>query len=133
MKIKLSELENIIVGLGSLGEKRLPVRLSYAAAKNRKALMAEYETLMEQRKSILEANCLKGEDGKPVFDENNAYQYSTTETKKEVLSAVGELLNTETEIGIMQVPLEVIEHCDEPGFDTLTGAEITTIEFMITD
>lgn len=131
MKIKLSDLENIIVGLGNLGEKRLPVKLSYAVTKNRKVLTAEYETLMEQRKSILEADCLKDESGKPVFDDNNAYQYETAEVKQDVLAAVGELLGTETDVEIMTVALPAVERCDEPGFDTLTGADMTVLEFMI--
>lgn len=131
MKLQLKDLEKTVKGLAQLSDKKLPVRLAYAITKNQKVLALECEMLVEQWKSILEKNCIRDEKGNPVTDEQGEYQYDKETQKKEVLAALSELLQTETELAVMTVPLCLIEKCDEPQYDLLTGTEIASLEFMI--
>lgn len=131
MKFKLYELENRILKLNALGAKKLPVKLSYAISKNSKLFLAEYETVTKERQKVLERDCLRNDDGSPVITDNS-YTYENEDTKRTAIDEVTELLQTETDIEVMKVPIAVLEKCDDlQKFDALTAEEVAAIDFML--
>lgn len=131
IKIKLGQLENNIKAINCLGEKKLPVQLSYTLSKNVKKLIEEYELMNDQRIKILEENCIRDKDNKPVFDDNNAYTYPDEATKINMLEQLQEFFNTETDVDIVAISYEMLETCNSEKFDVLTLGEISALDFMI--
>jgi hypothetical protein len=58
---------------------------------------AELKKYSELRREILERHCEKGEDGKPLLDEQQNYKFSS-ETMVNVTQEIGELHSIEVEI-----------------------------------
>lgn len=133
MQIKLAEIEAKVIALGQLGAKKLPVKLSYAVSKNKKVLTSELQTFSEARTKICTDNAEKDENGNPRVDESNSYMFPDDETRERVVNEVTELINSEIDVDILTVPIDVVEKCDNDGFDNLTASEMESIEFMIID
>lgn len=131
MKIKLGQLENNIRTINCLGEKKLPVKLSYALNKNVKKLIEEYELMNDQRVKILEKDCVRDKENKPVLDDKNAYTYPDEATKNSMLKDLQELFDTEIDVDIFKINYETLEMCDNEKFDILTLREISELDFMI--
>lgn len=131
MKIKLGQLENNIRTINCLGEKKLPVKLSYALNKNVKKLIEEYELMNDQRVKILEKDCVRDKENKPILDDKKAYTYSDEATKNSMLKDLQELFDTEIEIDIFKINYETLEMCNNEKFDILTFREISELDFMI--
>lgn len=132
MKIKLHELENMILELEKLTTKMLPIKVAYALSKNHKALVEECKNLYEQRKKVLEQNCSKDEDGNPILnEETNEYVYESDQIKADTLNTYRELLQTEVDVAIMNIDIEELGKCDTDKFDSLTVEDMMRIEKMI--
>lgn len=101
--------QEIITHLNSLNEftkDKIPVKLSYAIAKNIKTMLSEYKIFSEQRNNIME-------ECKDDPDEQN---------KK-----LSELLNIDVNIDIHMVDFSDIEGIE------LSVKDASTIEFMVND
>lgn len=131
MKIKLGNIEDDLKAINCLGEKKLPIKLSYTLSKNVKKLIEEYELMNVQRVKILEKNCIRDKNDKPVLDKSNAYTYPDEATKMNMLNELQELFDTETDIDIIKIPYETLEVCDGEKFDVLTVREISGLDFMM--
>lgn len=131
MKIKLGQLENHIKAINNLGEKKLPVQLSYSLSKNIKKLIEEYELMNDQRTKVLEKDCVRNKENKPVLDKDNAYTYPDEATKNNMLKELQELFDTETDVDIVKISCETLEMCNGEKFDVLTLNEISALDFMI--
>lgn len=130
MKLKLGILENKLKEIANLNEIKLPVKLAYALAKNETALTDEFKTYLKKQIEILEKDCIRDSEGKPVL-ENNEYTYESEERKAQVLSELNELANMEVDINIMTLPVDILEQCNTGKFDALTTKDILTLEFML--
>ncbi len=71
VKVSLGELKDIGEGMGELANTKLPVKTSYAISKINKQIVAEFQEFDKERVKILDAYSKKGEDGKPVIENNN--------------------------------------------------------------
>lgn len=69
VKMKLGELQSVIVSLQAVKAKKLPVKVQYALAMNIKKLTEKYLEYNNQRTEILERDCVKDTDGKPVLED----------------------------------------------------------------
>lgn len=67
VKMKLGELQSVIVSLQAVKAKKLPIRVQYALAVNIKTLTEKYVAYNTQRTEILEKDCVKDTDGHPVL------------------------------------------------------------------
>ena len=111
---KLSQLHEI--------NKHFPVKLSYAIAKNIKTLASEAQNADELRAKILKDRCLKDDEGRPVV-KDGTYQFDSDEIKENTIKEIGEINDTEVEIELMPLSLELIETCDSGmSFIQLIGA-----------
>lgn len=127
MRVKLSELENLILPLQSIMKKKVPVKMSYAINKNVKHLTEEYEMLMEQREKIYSNAAKKDEYGKPII-EDGQYTFETDEQKNQAVRTYIELLDTEVEVETMKIDMDELEKCDTTDkYDALTGIEAMTV------
>lgn len=133
MKIKLNKLENIIVGMERMGDKRFPIKLQYAIAKNKKNMIEEYKNLLNQKRELFERDCIKDKNGNPVLNGNQEYQYETEDIKGKVLEEYRELLDTDVEIETMMISMDVLEKCDTEGFDSLTGHDMDTLNYFVNE
>ena len=145
MKIKLGELENTITNLQAVKAKKLPVKVQYAIAVNVKKMTEKYVEYLHQRTEILEKNCIKDEEGKPVIEEREIknkkgevvdtlkeYTYNGND-KEKALQEVTELNNIEEDMELYMLPLEELERCESENYDTLTGSDMQALLLMIKD
>lgn len=129
--MKNKEIENVLRGLTSTYKKRLPVKLSYAIAKNKSKLYSELNDIVEQRTKIMESYCIKDEHGNPLV-EDNQYKFENDEAKGTAINEYEEFLELESEVKLIKVPFEVVEKCDESGkYDALTAEELNALDFML--
>ena len=83
VKMKLGELQSVIVNLQAVKAKKLPVKVQYALAVNIKTLTEKYVAYNTQRTEILEKDCVKDTDGHPVLKD------------RVTKNAAGEVVNTQ--------------------------------------
>ncbi len=145
-KIKLGELQSVIVGLQAVKAKKLPIKVQYALAVNIKTLTEKYVAYNTQRTEILEKDCVKDVDGHPVLKDRltkNAvgevvntqqeYTYGSDDDREKALKEVAELNTIEEELELHMITLEELERCDEEPYDGLTGTNVQDMLFMISE
>lgn len=146
VKMKLGELQSVIVSLQAVKAKKLTVRVQYALAMNIKKLTEKYLEYNNQRTEILEKDCVKDTDGKPVLedrvtknaagevvDTQQEYTYSSDDDREKALKEVSELNSIEEELELHMITLEELERCDEEPYDGLTGTNVQDMLFMISE
>lgn len=134
MNIKLGNISTTLDNLKNVADKKLPIKLAYAIAKNRKALTDEFNIFMEQTRDVYMKHCAKDEEGKPIPSDDNRFTYETEEQEIAALTEIEELCNTETEINITTIDFAEIEKIDSNNnYDTLTVSDLEALDFMITD
>lgn len=146
VKMKLGELQSVIVNLQAVKAKKLPVKVQYALAVNIKTLTEKYVAYNTQRTEILEKDCVKDADGHPVLKDRvtkNAvgevvntqqeYTYGSDEDRERALKEVAELNTIEEELELHMITLEELERCDEEPYDGLTGTNVQDMLFMISE
>ena len=67
---------------------------------------------------------------RPVV-KDGAYQFDSDEIKENTIKEIGEINDTEVEIELMPLSLELIETCDSGDYDSISLKEMETLEFMI--
>lgn len=111
-KLSNAQIVNFINATGTLRDKRLPIKLSFALKYNLKLAIDAYKVYDDTRNELL-----KTQKENPVaFNQ-----------------ALGELLSEEVELAAKTIPMSVIELTDTANYDTLTFGELDAIEFMITE
>ena len=146
VKMKLGELQSVIVSLQAVKAKKLPIKVQYALAMNIKKLTEKYLEYNNQRTEILERDCVKDTDGKPVLedrvtkndvgevvDTQQSYTYSSDTDREKALKEVSELNSIEEELELHMIKLEELERCDEEPYDGLTGTNVQDMLFMISE
>lgn len=127
MGIKLSNkrILNDVNALGALTNKQLPVKVSYAIAKNIVKIEAELKTYNSEREKLLEKYSEKGEDGKSIIENGNIIiqEDKIQEWDKDI----ADLLAIENEIDIHKFSINEFNNkdCD------ISPAELMTIDYMI--
>ena len=127
MGIKLSNTRilNGVNILNTLTNKQLPVKVSYAIAKNVAKIEAELKTYNSEREKLLEKYSKKGEDGKSITENGNV---TIQEDKvQEWNRDIADLLAIENEIDIHKFSISEFNNRD---YD-ISPAELMTIDYMI--
>ena len=125
MKITNHEILNFIQL--KIGEKKLPVQLSYAISVNLTKLKPIIDVYNEHRMKLVMEHCKKDENGNP-FIEDDCYLFEDVAGWNK---AIMELNLTEVEVDLTTVPVQVLEKCDEGSFDSLSVNEVNAMGFMI--
>lgn len=130
MKLKLNEVKEKLEELIKVSEKKLPVRISYAIAKNIKILTKEYKTLEEERLKLCREYAEKDTKGQPIIVENT-FKIST-ENEQKLEEEYVSLVSIDVELEICMIEMKEFEKCDQGDrYDHLTAADFVSIEFMI--
>ena len=130
MKLKLSEIRNISERLELIEEKRMPVAIGYVISKNKKILSSERETIAKSAGEIISKYCKKDESGTPVLN-GDYYTFDDEKQAKLANDEITELYNTEIEVPIQTISLDVLKKCDETGYDALSLKDMEAPMFMI--
>lgn len=128
MKIKLSNerLVNDAANLRAISEKQLPVKVSYAIAKNMAKIESELKVYNKERAKLIDKYGEKEKDGKLKLGENGSIVIKV-DSKDKWDKAINELLEIENEIDIHKFNMDLLEgHSIKPS-------ELMTIDYMIED
>lgn len=117
------------VSVNKLASKRLPVKVAYAISRNldkMNNIITSYETA---RKTLLDQYAEKDEEGKAKAKDGN---YVIQEDQKQAFSdEMKELLEVENEIDLHTINMDEVEKCDTDKYDSLTTADLMTLDIMI--
>ena len=98
MKLTNRKIVNDANLLGNLTHKQLPIKVSYAIAKNISKIEKELEIYNKERQKLIDKYCLKDEEGN-LIDENN--QFKIADGNLESWNKdMNELLDIEIDINI---------------------------------
>lgn len=129
MKLKNSDIVRIFTEMPEIRKKQLPIKVSFAINKNMAALESTAKSYDAERTKIVNKYCEKDESGQ-LRTNGNEYVIADKEAYGEEIK---ELLGIENEIRVHTVTLDELEKCDSGKFDALTPAELSLLEFMISE
>ena len=110
--------------LAEIAQKQLPVKASYAIAKNIGKIEAELILYNKERQKLLEQYGSRGEDSELIIGDNGSLAIEKSDIK-DWNKAITELLNIESEIVIHKFPIEALEGT------IMTASELILIDYMI--
>ncbi len=126
MRLTNRKIVNDSSFLGNLTQKQLPVKVSYAIAKNITKIEKELDIYNKERQKLLDKYCIKDDEGKNLIDENNQLKIAD-EHLEDWNKDINELLDIEIDIDIHKFKENDLlnSNCE------LTAAEIMLIDYMI--
>ena len=125
MKLTNRKIVNDANLLWNLTHKQLPIKVSYAIAKNISKIEKELEIYNKERQKLIDKYCLKDEEGN-LIDENN--QFKIADGNLEAWNKdMNELLDIEIDINIHKFSKDDLfnSNCN------ITPAELMLIDYMI--
>ena len=123
MKLTNRKIVNDANLLGNLTHKQLPIKVSYAIAKNISKIEKELEIYNKERQKLIDKYCLKDEEGN-LIDENN--QFKIADGNLESWNKdMNELLDIEIDIHKFSKDDLFNSNCN------ITPAELMLIDYMI--
>lgn len=124
MKLTNKKIANDSLILMEIARKELPIKVSYAIAKNIAKIEKELEIYNSERQKILDKYCVKDENGKNKVDENNQLKIQE-KYLKDWEKDIKELQNIDIEIDIHKFKLEELNEYK------MTPSELIAIDYMI--
>lgn len=133
MKMTVSEIQNRHSILITIGGLTLPRKISYAIAKNLVKLEKELKIVLAQKEDIANNYALKDEEDKFILSEDGKnYTFESSDKKKEYISELEELLDTEIEVDIMTFDVSELDKCEESDrYNILTPVQEASLSWMI--
>ena len=128
MKIKLAEIKSRHQSLCMIGNKKLPINISYAVGKNIMKLQEELESIEKARIKLVEQYAEKEEDGTCKVVDGH---YELGDNEQKLNEEFMEFMNSETEITVHTVPEAILETVEDVRYDALTPAELIALDFML--
>ncbi|WP_346879297.1 MULTISPECIES: hypothetical protein [unclassified Clostridium] len=125
MKLSNERIVNDAAVLGAISQKNLPIKVSYAIAKNIAKIEAEIKVYNKERQKLIEKYSVKDEEGKPLIEDNNIR--IAPEHVEDWNVNIKELLAIENEIDIHKFHIDELinSKCD------MSPAELLLIDYMI--
>ena len=125
MKLSNERIVNDANVLGAISQKNLPIKVSYAIAKNIAKIEAEIKVYNKERQKLIEKYSVKDEEGKPLIEDNNIR--IAPEHVEDWNGDIKELLAIENEIDIHKFHIDELinSKCD------MSPAELMLIDYMI--
>lgn len=124
MKLTNKKIVTDSMILMDISRKELPIKVSYALAKNIAKIEKELEIYNSERQKLLDKYCVKDENGQNKIDENNQLKIQEVYLK-DWDQDIKELQNIELEIDIHKFKLEELN-----GYN-MTPSELIAIDYMI--
>lgn len=124
MKLSNERILNDAQSLGSISNKELPIKVSYAIAKNISKIESELKVYNTQKQKLIEKYSEKGEDGKTLIDAENKIKIQD-EYLENWNRDIEELLAIENEVDIHTFDISLLE-----GF-SMSPSELMLIDYMI--
>ncbi|MEG2246299.1 MAG: DUF1617 family protein [Peptostreptococcaceae bacterium] len=114
--------------LANLSNTQLPIRVSYAIAKNISKIEKELKIYNSERQKLLDKYCIKDDDGKNKIDEDNQLKIAD-ENLEDWNKEINELLDIEVDIDIHKFNVDDLlnSNC------LLAANELMLIDYMIED
>lgn len=126
MKLTNKKIATDSMILMGISRKELPVKVSYALAKNIAKIEKELEIYNSERQKLLDKYCVKDENGQNKIDENNQLKIQEVYLK-DWEQDIKELQNIELEIDIHKFKI------DELNGYNMAPSELIAIDYMIED
>lgn len=127
MKITNRELQSKVQVLNMLSNKQLPVKVSYAIAKNINTIDKELKIVEEEKMKLIREYALKDEHGNAKI-ENNVYIFPEGK-EDECNKKYNELLDIEVELEIRDVNVNELLNSNID----FTPGELIELDFMLTE
>ncbi|WP_270659459.1 hypothetical protein [Paraclostridium bifermentans] len=124
MKLTNKQIVNDSMILMEISRKELPIKVSYALAKNISKIEKELEIYNSERQKLLDKYCIKDENGRNKIDENNQLKIQEEHLKDWEID-IKELQNIELEIDIHKFKI------DELNGYNMAPSELMAIDYMI--
>ncbi|WP_238886408.1 hypothetical protein [Clostridium sp. YIM B02551] len=127
MKVRLSNerIVNNAAKLKEIAQKQLPIKVSYAIAKNISKIESELKIYNKEREKLIDKYAVKDTEGKILSYENGNVKF-----KEDCIELwnkdINELLAIENEIEIHQFNFSLLD-----GYNNLSPAELIAIDYMI--
>lgn len=139
MKMTLKELNEKYLGLTTLGNLTLPIKLRYAITCNMEAMQKHAERIEKVRKDLCEQYCKKDEHGELVMIDSIVNGKKRTEydmeqkAQRKMNEEYESFLETEeVEAEIRKVKFSVLEECEEKDrYDLPNVAQQLAMNFML--
>lgn len=112
--------------LGTLTNKQLPIKVSYAIAKNVSKVEKELEIYNKEKQKLLDKYCIKDEKGNNKIYENNQLKIDD-ENLDDWNKSINELLDIEIEIEIHKFNINDLLNSNLD----MTPSELMLIDYMI--
>ena len=131
MKITNKQVRDFVLGVGNngLAKKRLPVKIGYAISRNLNNMDGILNSYEDARQKLIDQYAEKNEDGTLKIKDNVVV--IAPENSKAFSEAIDELLAIENEINIHTINFDEVEKCDTDKYDSLTTADLLTLDIMI--
>ena len=124
MKLTNERILNDSARLASIAQKELPIKASYAIAKNLSKLEVELKIYNSEREKLIEKYSLKNEKGETVVGENNQIKLQP-ELISDWNKDIKELLAIENDIDIHTFSIEALN-----GY-SISPSDLMLIDYMI--
>lgn len=128
MKLSNLKLVNDAAGLSQLTQKNLPVKVSYAIAKNITKIKTIVDVFGQEKQKLIDKYSVKGDDGKTLVGDNGTITIQQ-EFLEDWNSDLKELQEIENEIDIHKFDINLILN----GNYELMPGELMLIDYMIED
>ena len=126
MKLTNRKIVNDANFLGALTQKQLPIKISYAIAKNISKIESELKIYNKEREKLIDKYAEKDDKGENLIDENNQLKI-LDEHLQTWNKDINELLDIEVEIEIHKFKLDDLLNSNID----ITAAELMLIDYMI--
>lgn len=126
MKLTNRKIVNDANFLGTLTNKQLPIKVSYAIAKNVSKIEKELEIYSKEKQKLVDKYCIKDENGNNKIDENNQLKIAD-ENLDDWNKSINELLDIEIEIDIHKFNINDLLNSNLD----MTPSELMLIDYMI--
>lgn len=126
MKLTNRKIVNDANFLGTLTNKQLPIKVSYAIAKNVSKIEKELELYNKEKQKLVDKYCIKDEKGNNKIDENNQLKIAD-ENLDDWNKSINELLDIEIEIDIHKFSINDLLNSNLD----MTPSELILIDYMI--
>lgn len=124
MKLTNKKIVNDSMILMEVSRKELPIKVSYALAKNIAKIEKELEIYNSERQKLLDKYCIKDENGENKIDKNNQLKIQE-EYLKDWERDIKELQNIELEIDVHKFKINELD-----GYN-MSPSELMAIDYMI--
>ena len=124
MKLSNERILNDAQSLGSISNKELPIKVSYAIAKNINKIESELKVYSNEKQKLIDKYSEKDDAGKTLIDAENKIKIQD-EYLENWNRDIEELLAIENEVDIHTFDISLLE-----GF-SMSPSELMLIDYMI--